>query len=479
ALGPGGALRLQASSDFVPTVLSDLRSEPTDSTLVVFSALQTVCDITSSGVNVVFENFTDDPTGLTGLIVLRGTGQGGQVDNWGLITGNVGGVVQATMQAAIPLTEVGVEVEFGPDLRTEKLPGFLRVLNDPPSVNDGDYEVRGLDGTVTLIDPTRPPLAVVLSRPLISYAGAGGLASYFTGALGHEHLRLSSQSELLDSSVEVLASSSAGPIFWDALPVKAVGVTSYFGLGAAPLKVEVGDYLELNTTDAEATLVKHVVVNITTTPSILQLNVSLDVDAGSWAMEAGAPVPWGRVRKRRHDNYEQLKNNLDAWLRSTNVERWLAGFRRLLNPILSNNNPTSIAIADAVGYLYALQTHLVSLKGFLVAYSAQRVEQVDTLLDTYLQQGARRAVDTLVQGQFSAFFGLDQDDASYPGAVQKALREVNIKDLPQNKLQRYRGVELIDSYEEPDFEFDTSDTDGVEYPTPPGDSYDYGSGSAI
>jgi hypothetical protein len=480
AVAPAGVLRVQASSEFEAAFTTSLRSEPTDSTLVVFTDLEATCDITAAGTNAVFGNFSSDPTALGAVIVVRVTSQTGQVDNWGVITLNTGGVVHATMYVPIPAVEVGVKVELCPDLSAAKFPGVLRVQNTPPSVNDGVYEVRGLDGMATLLDPARPPVAVVLSRSLIGYSSAGGLASYFMGALGYDHLRLNSLSTLTDSVVTVLASSSAGSIFWSVLPIGVAGTSKYFGLGSPPLKVERGDYLELNTTSAQATIVRHEVLNVVSSPPLLELDVELDVDAGSWSMEQNAPAPWGRVKKRRHDNYSVLKESLDVWLLSSNVERYIAGFRRLLNPILVNNNPTAVAIGDAVDYLYALQTHLVSLQGYLVAYVAARTEPVDTLLASYVQQGAQRAVDTLVQARFSAFFSLDQNDASYPGAVQKALKAVQAEDLPQSKLRRRKAVELVDSYEEPDFEFDTSDTDGTEEdPTPPGEGYEYGGGSAI
>jgi hypothetical protein len=480
AIAPAGVLRVQASSEFKAALTTSMRSEPTDATLVVFTDLEATCDITTAGINAVFENFSADPTGLGQVIVIRTTAQTGQVDNWGFITGNAGGVVQATMYAPIPATELAVGVELCPDLSTFTFPGALRIQNTPPSVNDGTYEVRGLDGTVTIIDYSLAPVAVVLSRPLIDHAAPGGLAAPFTGAFGYDHLRFESKSVLLDSAFEVL-NTPAGVIFFTSLPLEVMGETSYFGLPSAPLQVEVGDYLELNDTPAQATMERFEVLEVNASPSVLKLNDILYVNMPSWSMVQDAPAPWGRVRKRRHDNYEQLQSGLEGWLAASlsNVERYLAGFRRLLNPILVNNNPTAAAIGDAVNYLYALQTHLGVLTELLVAYSARRVEQVDALLDTYLQQGARRAVDTLVQGRFSAFFGLDQDDVSYPGSVQKALRDVNVEDLPQNKMRRYKGGELIDSYEEPDFEFDTSDTDGVEEVSPPGDTYEHGGGSAI
>jgi len=94
------------------------------------------------------------------------------------------------------------------------------------------------------------------------------------------------------------------------------------------------------------------------------------------------------------------------------------------------------------------------------------VEQVDTLIDTFTEKGADRAVNLLLEAQFSTFFGLDIDELSYSGTLQKAIRETEREDLPVRKTKRLNENAALDtllaSYEEPDFEFDKSDVEQFE-----------------
>ena len=175
-----------------------------------------------------------------------------------------------------------------------------------------------------------------------------------------------------------------------------------------------------------------------------------------------------------------LKDALGIWLANplSNSDRYFADLRKLLNPIIVNKNPTAASIAAATSHLEDLYNHLITLSGYLAIYDAPLVEQVDRLITTYQQQGSQRAVDILLESQFSGFFGLTQDESSYTGNLQKALRDVNLKDLPQRKFDRNPGGEVIDSYEEPDFEFDTSDTDAEVDLDQPDEVLDYAPGTS-
>jgi hypothetical protein len=178
-------------------------------------------------------------------------------------------------------------------------------------------------------------------------------------------------------------------------------------------------------------------------------------------MAQGSQAPYGRVRKRKLDDYQLLKSNLDYQLAQTqaNVDRYYDELHRLLNPVLAGNNPKASDVSVVVAYLTALSNYLVSIESALTLYDATYVEQVDRLISAFLQQGAKRAVDLLLECGFSSFFGISQDDASYAGAVQSAIRVVNQQDLNQSKLNRpttTSGV-LMDTWQDPDFEYDLSD----------------------
>ena len=48
----------------------------------------------------------------------------------------------------------------------------------------------------------------------------------------------------------------------------------------------------------------------------------------------------------------------------------------------------------------------------------ENVPQVDTLISSFVEKGSDKAVDVLLTGQFSVFFGLTEAGASYAGAFQ-------------------------------------------------------------
>jgi hypothetical protein len=192
-------------------------------------------------------------------------------------------------------------------------------------------------------------------------------------------------------------------------------------------------------------------------------------------MYQGAPAPYGRVRKLRKDNYDELKEGLENWFAQPEAVagRYFGELRRLLNPLIVNKNPTASDVGAAVNHLFDMQNHLTNLRTYLGAYAAPRVEEVDRLLETYQQHGSERANDLLIEGSFSTFFNLTQDEASYTGDLQKAIRDVNLNDLPQRRVGRNPGGEVIDQYEEPDFEYDFSDTDNEEDIPVPGSLTEY------
>jgi hypothetical protein len=85
---------------------------------------------------------------------------------------------------------------------------------------------------------------------------------------------------------------------------------------------------------------------------------------------------------------------------------------------------------------------------------------VDELIRTYREKGSGRAIDILLTGQFSAFFGLDVHEVSYSGAMLNQMREIAQKDMPISKIGRKMSTtsRVISSIESTDYEYDTSDT---------------------
>jgi hypothetical protein len=496
-IAPSGDAVLEASTEFSGVLWdAQIRSDPLDGTKAVLSKLNnlegTITNIAYSpgptGV-VTLESLSSDPTVsnlqagdilvIRGLISATPTVKTDQVGLYGAVNSVSSTQVVATLQFPGTLASLGDQwtMEFGPDLSSEKLP--LTLVVDEGEVNQGTYAVAFLGG----VDESGPPFELGLERLLVKYTELGTQPYYFNGQVGRQHVRLTSKSTLLDSALSVLASSSAGSLFWNSLPQSDIADTEWFEVPSVPTQVDAGDWLELNDTGAATPTYKLEVFDTEgPNPSLLQFTTTVLSTLGSWDLEQNAQRPWGRVRKRQRENYDVMQEQVADWLRlsASNSERYFAGLRRLLNPLIVNRNPTASAIQDAVDYLYALQQHLTALTAYLDVYESPLAPQVDVLLDTYFQHGSERAIDILLQARFSDFFGLDQDEASYSGDLQKSLRDVNIEDLPQKRYERGLTPELIDSYEEPDFEFDVSDSeDDYEDVSPVGDAYDYPGGSAI
>jgi len=478
AVAPGGTGRVRASTDFVPSIVGRVRTNPADATLATFSLHESVCDIGNAGANTFFTNFASSPEALgTGcVIVIRESSHEGEISNWGVVYSNAGGVVAAHMNVAVGVVETGVSVEFGPDLRAFSFPGTLKVENAPPDLNDGSYEVLGLEGTVlTPGGPLVTPIGCVLARTFPVSSALGYQSVYFQGALGEDYLRLTSESTLTNTAVEVLASGSAASLLWSSLPVAEVGATEWLSAPEALSRVAVGDYVELSETEESSPTQVLEVLRTGTLPDVMQVTPLLPTSAGPWDMRQGAPPFHGRIRKLRRDTFDVLQVSLQLWLeaQTNNINVYYGELRRLLNPLSVNKNPQASAISAVVFHLQDLRVSFTQARLYLQSYVAPRVEEVDVLISTYLQHGAQKAVDTLVAGRFSAFFGLTQENASYTGAVQQLVREVSMRDLPQRKAGRNPGGESIDSYEDIDYEFNLSDVEGEEDVPVPGEVSEY------
>ena len=474
AVAPAGTARLSASQEFGDVYYTGVaRSEPTDPQKVVVYKLRESLAVTSTGGNgALFSGLVGGGVVVGDVVALRGTTLN-DIQNYGTLT-----VVNPTSFEALmdaPVTaEALVDVEVGPNLSAMLLPAVLR-LSDATGLglNDGEYDVLGTGG----LDETGPEFELTLSRPLVAPTQAGSQPVELGGALvGAYSLVLSSTSTLTDTQMAVEASSAAGPTFWAALPASIVGETEWFSLPEAPTGVEEGDSLEFRDTNAQAVTSTRTVVASEEAPNVLQLTPTVPTDLPTYALSQSAPTPSARLKKHRKDTYNELQRRLSAWLTSplTDTRRYFGDLRRLINPLVVNENPTAVSVSEASAKVQQLFTHITDLTGYLQGYQAPLVEPVDRLLDAYREQGADRARDVLLEASFSQFFNLTQDESSYSGNLQRAIRAVNQNDLPINKNNRNPGGQVIESYEELDYEYDTSDTEnGDENIELTGESYEF------
>lgn len=474
AIAPLGTAVLEVTRVFQADHYSgEARSEPTDNLKVVLAELEATVTITNGGFHAQLFFSEADMLSIGDIVVIR-SATTNRVGAWGVVDQLGTGYVWVMFSESI-YVEASVTIEAGKDYRSSAyLPAALKVSNEPPHPNDGEYEVVSLGG----LNGDGPPFELALNRPLISHTELGYQRTYFDVEFGQYYLAFTSASTGLDSAIELLTGvgqSPAGPILWSSYPVSDVGDTIYWSMPEDPKQVEEGDYLELKDTSAQLPTFVTEVVKTHTGPNLLELADSVLVNIGSYDMQQEAPAPAARVRKRKRNNFDVLSDAVKLWLEDplSNTGKYFADLRKLLNPIIVNKNPTAGAIQAASDQLSSLILHLQNLGSYLEVYEAPIVDQVDRLIETYQQQGSQRAVDILLQSRFTTFFGLDQDEVSYTGNLQKTIRQVNIRDLPQEKFNRNPGGEVIDSYEEPNFEFDTSDTDNEVELDPPDESYDY------
>jgi hypothetical protein len=473
AIAPAGEAVLTASAEFVADYyVGNARTDPADPLKVVCWRARTTADVQDMGLAVA--RFT--PASMEGIqlddaLAFRSASSNSLV-NYGNVTAITATYFDAQMDTDV-VDETGVDIELGPDLLLVTAP-FTVVLADPSGagLNDGTYEVVGTGG----VDEDGPDFELTLARPLVVYQEAGsqpldlGVAS-----VGAHRLVLTSRSTLLDTKMEVLAGSPAGLTLFDALPAAQVGSTEWFGLPEAPGEVEEGDSMEFRDTSAQGVAFSRSVVQALTAPNLLQFTETLATDLQSYSLVQDSPAPSARLRKLRKDTYEILKERLDEWLGlpASDINRYFGDLRKLLNPLIVNSNPTAVSVRDASNKVVALFTHLGELSTYLAEYTAPTVEQVDRLLETYIEQGANRARDLLLEGSFSVFFNLTQDQSSYSGELQRAIRDVNQNDLPITKNNRNPGGEILESYEELDYENDLTDTEGVEDVELTGESYEF------
>jgi hypothetical protein len=256
-----------------------------------------------------------------------------------------------------------------------------------------------------------------------------------------------------------------------------VGQTPYFLLPEWPTGLEVGDLLEGYTVVVDSPDYVANIVGLEESSLLIEVDTPVDTDTPSLAMDVGSPIPFVRIRRQKYNNYTNFKADLDTWLATDEAQpRWFNELRAAINPLVVNTNPTPSQVNTAKALLLELSTSLTTLSGYIDGYSASVVEDVDVLVESFREKGADRAVDLLLESRFSDFFGLDQDEVSYAGNLQKNIRAVNREDLPVRKDNRTAldevDEQVLAEYEDVDYEFSADDVDDVDIDIPDGVSYD-------
>ncbi len=449
----GQKSRVEVDYAFDPTLYSGTgHTNPNNFLEVVASDFRGVGDVTA-GINVVFTVAGAATAGVVigDVVVMRSSSTLADVNQWGTITGVTDTTISATMQAAV-VGDTGIDIETGPPLGVASTLPFDTVLVlDEGGGNDGTYSVTGGGDT---------PLDLNINTPVPFPNTTGNQGVDCLLEVGQHVVFFKTLDTSLDSHIEVSDygnTSSCIDQFFTVYPASEPTLTSYFQLPEWPNGLEEGDLLELYDTDPSTPDVVRTITGLEESERVIQLASGVDVRAGSYPMTTGSGIPFSRIRKTMFNNFINLRGNISEWV--DQPPNLFQQIQANINALLVNKKPTAAQLNSAVSSVNYLTIELSTLEAFLSAYTSDVVPEVDVLLDSFREKGADRGLDILLEGRFADFFGLSQEEVSYAGVVQRAVREVSREDLPIRKTGRGSNDVIIASYDEPDFEFDQSDID--------------------
>ena len=459
---------LEASKEFTALHYTGTgRTKTTSSLTYVLSKLYKKADLSGSGVSATFTVSGADTAGVEvgDIVVMREAAAVGEVDNYGVVDAVSNVSVTATMNSSFTATD-DIIIEIGPAL---SIPNDTTLVLSGGTIVDGTYRVS-FSGDFPNAIPFELPLETAL--PITT---AGGIPIFSTASLGQERIVFNSTDTTLASSVRVNDgtttgspnSSTAYAEFFSPTPATgktAVGTTRYFQLPEAPPDVTEGDTLELYETHYSTVSQSFELEAVD--DLIITLVEAIASNAGSFTFTTtGATPPFARVRNAKKDTYDSFSSNLSNWSDAESSSY----FSTLEGHITKALHTSSVSnVATLVAHLQALSSSLSILLTHIDAYTADNVPEVDALINGFLDNGADRAVDILLESRFSTFFGLDVEEVSYAGNVGKRIKEVQRKDIPIRKTSRPEvyGGSLMGETINTNFEFDHDDIEDVDINLP-------------
>ena len=364
----------------------------------------------------------------------------------------VGDVVVATgTVAGTPST--GVQAESGPALPGTKYDS----INIEAGANKGTYYVlsQGASPIDILLQETLP-----MSSPQVAM-----VADY-----GKMYVEFTSKNTTTASAVTI--SGTAAALFFTTPPGSQVGSSQWFKLPSTPTTLQVGDLLEYYGTIYNSPDDQYEILAIGAN-NILQLDEPFP-DGITVNFSTTITVPFGRLRTGKLQEFVTFQLNVNAWLAGVvNASNFFTNMNAAINQVLVNGSPTPVQVNNALSPLNQLygvlsiagaaatnQPASGTIESVLDTYiaSAEVVPQVDTLISSFTEKGSDRAIDILLSGQFSMFFGLDIDGASYAGTFQAAARSVAMNDLPVRKVNRSEVTtgRILGQTASPDMEYTPS-----------------------
>jgi len=470
----GQTTRLVVGTEFVPALYEGKgRTDLTTSLRYILYKIRGYADVSTVGPLTTLTLAGAAAAGVVvgDIVVLREAGDPADVNLFAAITAIAPDDSYVEAIFSSPPTDVSnVLVEVGPS--TPPTNNCILLLSEG-SVADGEYRVARSGA----VDPAVIPFELPLLGAIPSVASGGLPILAEKAQLGYRRLTFTTEDRTLASRIQI---TDGDPFYYDGVtpianpstafsllftgPVDAVGTTPYVTVPKGDKRIELGDTYERYITNPRTPDSTHTIVGLELSSKRISVSPELDCNLATVVLSQDDPIPFARIRKAHSDTYSGFQEDLDTWLDMTaNDPLYFQRLYGYLNPLLRNSNPTSVQLGDAQTYLGHMYTALDSLQQILSAYEATSVPAIDSLVGSLTERGADRAVDILLSGRFSTFFGLNVDTVSYAGTVLRGMREVNREDLAVRKVRRkdMDGQTLISSWEDQDFEFDTSDIDDV------------------
>jgi hypothetical protein len=357
-------------------------------------------------------------------------------------------------------TQTGINIDIGPNISALNVSGYtVRITAGP---NTGDYEVVRFGDSVLdlLVTQNFPIRQTINSQPLA-----------MTGLFGVESIVLSSIAPTIASKVEVLG-SAADLMYPGGDSHIAVGTSPWFQLPKVPLGLQEGDMIKIFASQYNSASNTYDITSVDS--ALLAVGITPEMPSDeTWTFSDSIPVPFALLVAGNVNDATGLTAGITKWAaQSVNQPSYFTDLARFMNPILSNSNPTAVEVNDAKNRVLDLLQYLtlagassrsadtsLTLEFVLNGYSANHVPAVDTLLKTFSDKSADKALDTLLSASFSAFFGLTAETSSYAGAMLQAVRDIAVNDLSVSKSNRTDAVQgkLISANQSNDYEYSSDD----------------------
>lgn len=313
------------------------------------------------------------------------------------------------------------------------------------------------------IDSIVTPGTYKLRSLLPKYSDGFGQPFVDQGTIGFDGYVVTSKNMTLASSV-YLEGPGSGGVGTAAGPAR--GTTNYVKFSSGYKGTAEGDDVEFyysnsSTPDFVAKVLQVFSDGVVRLDAAVFNNASLRLSPGA--------LPFAKLVTGHVSDFETLAAALVAQLQKpdANPTTYFKDLNRLINPLAVNTNPTDSDIGTAEARVNDLEVILTAMDSEVEAYNPDHVPQLDEMVKALAEKGVDRGLDLLLSCEFNIFFGLTQEQTSYAGAFQAAVRDVARNDMVIHKTDRLPHSQLKSSAESPDMEYSQVDLDRAPVLDPP------------